>query len=235
LAIPARKLTMIEDLNLELFAGEDGKYALRDKTYIGEEFGDVVISTNSPYGDYVIERVRFVDCTVSNGLFSVYGPSRLTDVAIVNLSCDEYRFYADNLLDNVSISGGARSILWLQAPIDLRTTRDIEGVTLRHPTSPDGVCLDLSGYLGEVEILHADPRNIRINPEIHVVCERDRLETIDWQHDPVLSKTDFDVMLVKARLSETGVYIGSIIGKAGKIIPTFDVALKELRRRGVVD
>jgi hypothetical protein len=83
--------------------------------------------------------------------------------------------------------------------------------------------------------LHADPKNIRINPEIHVVCERDRLETVDWQNDPILSKTDFVVMLDKARLSETGVYIGSIIGKSGKVIPTFDIALAELRRRGVVD
>lgn len=226
---------MIEDLEGELVVGNDGKYGLRDKTYQGEEFGDFVISTNSPYGVYAIERVRFVNCAISNGRISVFGASTLTDVSFVNVRCEIFHFYSDNLLDNVSISGGARSILWLQAPIDLRTNRDIEGVRLRHPKSPDGICLDLSGYLGEVEILHADAKNIRINPEIHVVCERDRLETIDWQHDPVLSKTDFDVMLVKARLSETGVYIGSIIDKSGEVIPTFDVALKELRRRGVMD
>jgi hypothetical protein len=226
---------MIADLSQELVAGEDGKYGLRDKIYDREEFGDFVISTNSPYGVCAFERVQFVDCAISNRRISVYGPSVLTDVAFLNVRCDIYTFFADNHLDNVCIRGGRRSILWLRTALDLQTYTDIEGVTLRHPRSPDGVCLDLSNYLGEVDILHADPKNIRINPEIHVVCERDRLETVDWQNDPILSKTDFVVMLDKARLSETGVYIGSIIGKSGKVIPTFDIALAELRRRGVVD
>lgn len=227
-------MKVIEDLTRELVGSEGGKYGLCDKVYQDVEFGQIVLSTNSPYGAFAIQRVQLVDCAVRSGRFSVYGETTLANVSILNLQCKEYRFYADNLLDNVSISGGAGSILWLQAPFS-DNGKTMEGVRLHHPNNPNGVCLDLSGFLGEVEILHADPKNIRINPQIHVVCERDRLEAIDWRHDPVLSKTDFDVMLVKARQSETGAYIGSIIGKSGKIIPTFDVALNELRRRGVVD
>lgn len=225
---------MIDDLHDELVADGSGAYTLRDKRYRDEVINNVVISPDSRFGDYEIANVSFVDCAISNGRFSVFGASRLANVNIVNLQCDRYSFHADNQLDNVSISGGEGSTLWLRAPLDRKGNR-VEGVSLRHPTSPDGICLDLSDFLGEVEILHADPKNIRINPEIHVVCERDRLETIDWQCDPVLSKTDFDVMLVKARLSVTGIYIASITGTSGKIIPTFDVALAELRRRGVVD
>jgi hypothetical protein len=219
----------------ELVTGADGKYGLRDKLYEREEFGDFVISTNSPYGVCSFERVQFVDCAISNRRISVYGPSVLTDVAFLNVRCDIYTFFADNHLDNVCIRGGRRSILWLRTALDLEAYTDIEGRRLRHPKSRDGICLDLSGFLGQVDILHAEPKSIRINPEIHVVCERDRLETIDWEHDPVLSKTSFGVMLDKARLSETGVYIGGIVDKSGKTIPTFDVALKELRRRGLVD
>ena len=227
---------MIDDILHELVANNDGTYGLRDKLYQNEEFdGNFVISTNSPYGVFALERVQFVDCTITNRRISVFGASTLADVSFVNTRCHTYSFYADNRLDNVRVAGGAESTLWLRAPIDLQTYKDIKGVTLRHPSSPDGVCLDISDYLGEVEIFHADPRNIRINPAIHVVCERERLETVDWENDPILSQTDFDLMLLKAQVSETGFYIGSTIGKSGKIIPTFDVALNELRRRGVVD
>ncbi|MCX7357934.1 MAG: hypothetical protein NT015_07320 [Alphaproteobacteria bacterium] len=227
---------MIDDILHELVADADGTYALRDKVYRKEEFdGNFVLSDNSPYGAVAIERVQFIGCNIINRRISVYGTPALVDVSFVNTRFHTYTFMADNLPDNVSVIGGARSILWLHAPIDLKTNRDIEGVTLRHPNSPDGVCLDLSAYLGQAEILHADPRNIRINPNIHVVCVHERLETVDWENDPILSKTYFRVMLDKAEMSETGFYIGSIIGKSGKIIPTFDVALTELRRRGLVD
>jgi hypothetical protein len=225
---------MIEDLQDALIATGDGKYCLRGKVFEREEFGEIVVSTDSPYGDYAVEQVRFVECSVSTGRFSVYGASRLSNVTVVDLDCKEYSFHSDNQLDNVSVSGGAGSILWLRAPFD-KQGRTIEGVCLRHPKSPEGVCLDLSAFRGEVSILNADPKNIRINAEIHVVCERKRLEAVDWRNDAVLSKTTFGVMLGKARLSESGFYIGSIIDKSGNLIPSFDVALEELRRRGLVD
>ncbi len=199
---------MIDDVLQEIVVGHDGTYALRDKTYHGEEFGNFVISTNTPYGTYALEQVRFVDCSISSRRIYVFGASTLSNVSFDGMGCEIYNFYADNRLDNVTISGGARSILWLGAPIDLTTNRRVKGIRLRHPTSPDGVCLDLSGYFGQLDILHAESKNIRINPQIHVVCERERLETVDWQNDPILSKTTFRVMLDKARLSETGVFIG---------------------------
>jgi hypothetical protein len=227
---------VIDNILHELVADENGSYALRDKVYRNEAFDhNFTLSNNSPYGNFALERVQFIDCDIINRSISVFGTPTLVDVSFVNTRCHTYTFCADNHLDNVRVVGGARSILWLHAPIDLKTNRDIPDVALRHPRSPDGVCLDLSDYLGQAEILHVDPRNIRINPNIHVVCERQRLETVDWENDPILSKTSFRVMLDKAEMSETGFYIGSIIGKSGKIIPTFDVALTELRRRGILD
>lgn len=225
---------MIDDLRDELVADESGAYSLRDRTFKNQTFNNFVISPESRFGDCDISNVGFVDCAISNLRLRVFGASRLTNVSIVNLRCVQYWFHADNRLDNVSISGGAGSIVRLGTPMD-REGNDIDGVTLHHPTSPDGVCLDLSGYLGTLDILHADPRNIRVNPDIHIICDRRRLETVDWNRDPVLSKTHFDIMLEKAQLSNTGIYVGSIIDESGKMIPTFEVAVAELRRRGVVD
>ncbi len=113
--------------------------------------------------------------------------------------------------------------------------KELPGYILKHPDDPDGICLDLSNFRGTVDLPHVQPRNIKIDPERHIICDRALLGGVDWKHHPVISKMSFKYKVFKLEGSESNYFIGSIVDKSGKVNPELAEEIAELRRLGFVE
>lgn len=222
---------MIENFHDVFERQSDGVAFVRERTFSNEVIGNFVLYDNAPIGPHLIERVEFLKC--SFGPIFAFGNVHLHKVIFRNCKCSDYNFYAGNNLERVVVEDGAGSILWVKRATD-RKGNELPGNILQHPVDPDGICLDVSNFRGTLDLPHVHPRNIKIDPERHVICDRALLGGVDWRRHPVISKMAFKYKVFKLEGSDSDYFIGSIVDKSGNIDPELAGEIAELRRLGFV-
>ncbi len=210
----------------------NGHFVLKDKVFDGLEVFDFVITQNDHYRIVELENVKFINCKITRGVFTVYGNTFMKNVTIENMNCIEYHFTANNQLDNVQIIGGHKSILRMGRAMD-QMANYIDGVQLQHPSDQNGICLDLSKFKGAMNIQHMFATNLKLNPELHIVAEFDRLKELPQDIIDLCGYYAEDFRIV-AHDSETKVYISSLFDEDGSIDSEVVKTVNELRSRGLL-
>ncbi len=222
---------MLENLSLmqHLIECENGLYELRDKDFLGDSFSNFFLGQDEKYKSINVENVRFMDCEVLSDGILLQKSVSLKNVLFSNLRVERLTFDSSCRFDNVTLEGGKGSTLWLNLPRKDDHTYD-KGVVLAHPEHPNGICLDVSKYLGDLTIKNVKPVNIKLNEETQYHCHLDNLNAIEHLINP--ANGIFNALKWLCKSSSTGYFIGSTIAKNGRPDPKKEKAIEELRELG---
>ncbi len=154
-----------------LVPNSEGVPSLADRQLRGLELSDFRLP--APGARALVERVEFVDCSVSPGTCQIDGGAVLREVTFEEFSCgDALHISSDVFLDRVRVIGRKKlSMIWIKAPAREPMELDYSSVEW---------CLDIREFYGEVSIAGPPADKILRDPDRHVVFDRSVLEGVDW-------------------------------------------------------
>lgn len=174
---------MYKDITDLMPENRQGNYELIDATVEGEAFngfsGGIILGKRTLFRNVIVR-----NCQV-RGPFSIWEGAVLENVTFENISCAYMDFDIRAVLKGVKIVGKGKPQILRVKYIDPENTgekwREGRRNTLKSRHFDADESLDISEYDGDVEIAGFPSRQVKINPQRHVVIRSALKTEVPWK------------------------------------------------------